>query len=321
MTRYFLKIFNCAIAGGVLLTGSTRATDTNATPDFKEVYQLLRDNLPGATDENLNRAAVDGLLGKFPGKVSFAGGSMEISSTNAALNKSLMLEDDVAYLRVGRVEGNLAGGLAAAYRALAATNKIVGAVLDLRFASGDDFASATTMAKSIKALANPLAVLVNVETRDAAEALAAALRETGAGLIIGAATAGESAAFKELPLQNGGRLRIATTAEPSHGSVKPDITVPVTANDERAFLENPYAAPATLAAGSAMKNATNDFMPFLDHISEADLVRAKIKDGTEDETTVTAHPAERQRPFLRDPALSRAVDLIKGLAALHQAHS
>lgn len=305
-----------------MLPGSAPAAGTNAAPDFKEVYQLLRDNLPGASDETLNRAAVHGLLAELSGKAFLADSSISVSNTLPALNKSLLLEDNVAYLRVGRVSGDLAGGLTAAYHALAATNKIAGTILDLRFANGDDFAATRAMASSIKSLASPLAVLVNVETRGAAEALAAALRETGAGLIIGAPTAGESPLFKELPLQNGDRLRIATAAGQQARGVKPDIAVPVTASDELAFLNDPYAAPMTPAnQDAADKSATNNFMPFLDHISEADLVRAKIKDGTEDENTVATRPREPARPFLRDPALSRAVDLIKGLAALHQAHS
>ena len=51
--------------------------------------------------------------------------------------------------------------------------------------------------------------------------------------------------------------------------------------------------------------------------SEADLVRQKIKDGDEDES-IPPHVAEPQQPFIRDPVLARAVDLIKGLAVVRQ---
>ena len=53
-------------------------------------------------------------------------------------------------------------------------------------------------------------MLVNGETRGAAEALAAALHQAGAGLIIGSPTAGAATSFKEFPLSNGERLRVAT---------------------------------------------------------------------------------------------------------------
>src|SRR5258706_1214895 len=101
MTGQSRWIFALALGTLLTLTGSLRADTTNAAPDFKEVYQLLRDNLPGVTDESLNRAAVEGLLSQFNGKVSLAGGSADTSTMMA---KSTVLEDSVAYLRVGRVE-------------------------------------------------------------------------------------------------------------------------------------------------------------------------------------------------------------------------
>ena len=66
--------------------------------------------------------------------------------------------------------------------------------------------------------------------------------------------------------------------------------------------------------------ATNDLLPFVDHLSEADLVRQKVKDGEDDED---AEPAERPtppKPVIRDPVLARAVDLLKGLAVVRMQH-
>jgi len=101
--------------------------------------------------------------------------------------------------------------------------------------------------------------------------------------------------------------------------LKPDITVMVNTNDESAFFKNPYAALAESVTNSS--SATNSFSPFIDHTSEADLVRAKIKDGDQDEDSPPAHPAEPQKPFIHDPVLARAVDLIKALAVVHQSRS
>jgi C-terminal processing protease CtpA/Prc len=268
------------------------------------------------------------------------------------LSKSVVIESNVAYLRVGRVAASLANELSAAYRALTTTNKVAGVVLDLRFVVGDDSASAQATANlfaSKKIVAGSLVVLVNGETRGAAETLAAALRHAGAGLIIGNPTAGEAATFKEFPLRNGERLRITTPpvksgnglAIPS-GGLQPDIAVTVSADDERAFFENPYG---TLAQNTNVAQAaTNNFLPFVDRISEADLVLQKQNDGkhtgalhTRDmdlpgagsirkqgdggntnENSAPARGAEPQKPVLRDPVLARAVDLIKGLAVMHQ---
>jgi hypothetical protein len=57
---------------------------------------------------------------------------------------------------------------------------------------------------------------------------------------------------------------------------------------------------------------------FVDHTSEADLVRKRIKDGESDGAIATPR-AEPPQPVIRDPALARAVDLVKALAALHPA--
>ena len=172
---------------------------------------------------------------------------------------------------------------------MTATNKVAGAVLDLRFAGGDDYGAAQERAKLLAApkasrpLAGPLVVLVNGGTCGAAETVVAALRTAGAALIVGSPTAGAAMTFKEFALKDGERLLIATTpvkvdgqAIPSEG-LKPDIAVAVNADDERAFWQNPYGLPA--ADNISFKTATNSFLPFVDRVSEADLVREKEKGG------------------------------------------
>ena len=156
--------------------------------------------------------------------------------------------------------------------------------------------------------------------------------------------------FREFPLKNGERLRIATTTVKSgngpaipSGGLQPDIAVTVSADDERAFWENPYASPVQNNSPGVV---TNKVLPFVDRISEADLVLQKQNDGNHtgvfhmqdvdlpvarpirrpngdnasDENSAPARAAEPQKPVIRDPVLARAVDLIKGLAVVHQSH-
>jgi hypothetical protein len=343
MTRHFPSLFALALTGLLATCCSLWAGTTNTAPDFKEVYELLRANFPGATAENLNRAAVEGLLSQFPGKVSLVGGAADGAlglSGSPALSKSVVIEGNVAYLCVNHVSASLADELGAAYRTLAGTNKIAGAVLDLRFADGSDDTAAQAAAKLFmakKLAAGPLAVVVNGETRGAAEVLAAALHQAGAGLILGSPTAGAATSFKEFPLSNGERLRVAAASGSSAISrVQPDIAVTVTAGDERVFFDNPYQ---TIATGSTNSNpAGTNFLPYVDHTSEADLVRQRQKDGKlirmpmsrEDllreksdgsdgnEDSAPSRAAEPQKPVIRDPVLARAVDLIKGLAIVRE---
>jgi hypothetical protein len=216
--------------------------------------------------------------------------STQISArADDVLAKSVVLENDVAYLRIAEVGKNLPNEIQSAQNALAATNKIAGTILDLRFANGDDLDSEKAVENLLAAKKLPLAILVNGETRGAAATLAADLREAHDGLIFGSST-----------------------------EVKPDIAVAVKNNDEKKYLENPYAALAQTETNSSA--GTNSFSPFIDHTSEADLVREKIKDGEEDEDSMSPRPTEPQKPFIHDPVLARAVDLIKALAVVRQSH-
>jgi hypothetical protein len=217
--------------------------------------------------------------------------SAQISArADDALAKSAILENDTLYLRVGEVGKNLPEEIQSAQNALAATNKIAGTVLDLRFAGGDDLDSEKTTENLFASQKLPLAILINAETRGAAIELAKDLRKAKAGLIFGEAA-------KDL---------------------QPDISVSVKADDEKKFLENPFGTLTQNETNSA--TSTNSFLSFVDHTTEADLVREKIKDGDQDENSAQTPATEPQKPFIRDPVLARAVDLIKGLAVVRQSH-
>lgn len=334
MRRQGLIIFTV----GMFVVVTARAV-TNDDPNYTEVRGLLRTNLPGMTDGQLDAAAVKGLLEGFSGRVVLATGLERIGpATNVpAIGKSAVLDDGVVYLRVSRVGDGLAKELSAAWEQSVASNQIKGLVLDLRFTSGGDYAAATAAAEVFarsnkNATRLPLAVLVNGETSGAAEALAAAVRQSGAGLILGGKTAGRAAVMQEFTLKTGQRLLVASapvkladgymlTAE----DVRPDIVVSVKAEDERVYYADAYAnitkTNLSANAGLSLTNqpgGTN--RPARKRVSEADLVRKHREgsDGDEDELPA-GRPVEPERPVLRDPALARAVDLVKGLALVRQA--
>jgi hypothetical protein len=226
-----------------------------------------------------------------------AGGLLRAEATNTALARASVLEGNVAYLRVGQVTKNLGLEFNVALQALTTTNKIAGVVLDLRFADGDDM---STVQSNLFALKMPLVILVNRETRGSAMMLAYSARVVRAGLILGNTTAPFKSEYGETP------------------GVTPDIAVNVKIADEKTYLENPYAALAPSETNAVVN--TNRFGAFIDHTTEADLVREKIKDGDEDEDAAPPKPAEPQKPFIHDPVLARAVDLIKALAVVRQSH-
>ena len=342
--RRFFKVFIFAVAGLLAACVPLRAETANAVPDFKQVYELLRANLAGMSEAQLNSAAVAGLLKELHGRAILIGGPAKRTSTQnePELIRSEILEGSVVYLRVGEIGEGLSDQLTAAYHRLTATNKIAGVALDLRFAGGTDYAAAAATAdlfvtKKIpllkwdnhveeshpaqKPISGPLLVLVNGGTTGAAEALAAALREADAGLIIGDTTAGLALTMQDFPLKNGECLRIATNpVRLGNGAtisrVSPDIKVAVSREDEREYLKNPYAK---LDQGERSSTTdTNNFLAFVDHTSEADLVRQKLKNGEDTGATAPPRNARPQKPVIQDPVLARALDLIKGLAIVRE---
>ena len=262
-----------------------------------------------------------------------------------------MFDGDIAYVRVERVGEGLANAVREACKKLGATNKLAGVILDLRYAAGDDYASAAATAElfvkkaqpllnwgngmvrskdNSDALSVPVAVLVNRQTVGAAEALAAVLRETGAGLVLGSSTAGQAMIAQEFPLKNGERLRIATAPiQLGHGSalsqqgLKPDIAVEVTLADERTFYADAYKMPSRtelLAGGSPglTNSASGTNRPARrPRFNEAELVRER-REGISEADMTALREREPEKPLVNDPALARALDLLKGLALVRQ---
>jgi hypothetical protein len=333
------------------------ATAPDPTPDFAEVYKLIKAHALGVSDAELNRAGVQGLLAALGPKVSLLTNSF---STNALVATPLvtqasLFEGQIAYLRVARVTGGLAQELDQEHRRLELTNALEGVVLDLRYADGDDYASAAAAADLFTAKAEPLldwgagmmpshnktnairvpvAVLVNHDTAGAAEALAALLRATGAGLILGGRTAGRAMIMQDFPLSAGGSLRIAVAAvKLGDGSamtaqgVRPDIDVAVDPEEELAYYANAFVIlPKTNTLASvkvpspAPSGATNLASRRI-RLNEAALVR-EHREGLDRDLDAEVPPqgSEPAKPLVNDPVLARALDLVKGLGVVRRNH-
>lgn len=188
-------------------------------------------------------------------------------------------EHDILCLRATRMPEDLAKAVQDAEP----TNKFSGLVLDLRFADGDKEVSSNNF-PGRKNL--PLVILVNSLTRGAAAELAFRLHAENRAVIIGSTNVA--------------------------GKITPDIFVAVSAEQEKSFLENPFSS----ADDKSPVPAATELLPPIDHTSEAELVRRRVKDG-DDAVAETPRNAPTQ-PVLRDPALARAVDLLKAVAVLKQ---
>jgi hypothetical protein len=364
MTHFGFSSILCGLL--LLAAGPTvsRADTKGDGPDYQEIYDLIRAHVAGISDAELNRAAVQGLLTTLSPKVSLVGKgiSTPAASEGPLLSKVAMLGDGIAYLRVSRVADGLEGAIDDAYQRLAATNKLEGVVLDLRYATGVDYTTAAATADLFVAKAQPLlnwgngvvsshektnairlpvAVLVNGATAGSAEALAAALRETGSALVLGGRTAGQAMIAESFPLKSGGELRIATApialgdgSTISLKGLEPDIGVTVSAEEERAYYADafhvarkgpePAAVTGSLTNETAGTNGAHRV-----RFNEAELVR-QHRDGLDesgepDRPTLLRQGPDRkvqaEMPLVRDPVLARAMDLLKGLAVVRQSRS
>jgi hypothetical protein len=322
--------------------------------NFSEVYDAVRAHLAGATDAELNRAAVQGLVWALGPKVQLLTNRTEggpAADGAALVSKTTLFDDGIGYLRVERVSDGLAEAVRAGVEQLAKTNSLKGLVLDLRYAGGNDYAAAAATADLFvrkacplmnwgagmtqsqpknRVILVPVAALVNPQTAGAAEALAALVRQTAAGLILGGKTAGQAMMTHDYPLKNGNRLRIATAPiQLGDGSamsdgLQPDIPVEVSPQDERVYYADAYktiaSAPGLAALGTA-GTAAGTNAPRRPRFNEAELVR-EHREGLNGEGDMpVARPREPEKPVVRDPVLARALDLLKGLAVVRQARS
>lgn len=191
--------------------------------------------------------------------------------------KVIPLENDVVCVRVSHVTADFSKDLQ-----VVLTNKASSLVLDLRFADG---AKGVEVKNVLLPDRKPVVVLVNSQTAGAAAELATTLRAEHRAILIGATNAG----------------------------FKPDIALAVTSEQDRQFQDNPYAA----AEKAPTPAGNRDLLPFVDHTSEAELVRRRTKDGDDD--AAVSPRSQPEKPVIRDPALARAVDLLTALAILKPA--
>lgn len=346
MTRSGVNSWAVGLAAALWLAPAGRAADG---PGFKEVYDLIRTNGGAISEAELDRAATAGLLARLNTRAWIVDSKTTPAETPATLvTSSAIFDDAYGYIRVGRVEEKLPGEFAAALEKISATNKIKGLVIDLRFAGGTDYAAAVRVADQFLASEQPLldwgqgmkkstdksnarrwpvAVLVNHSTLGAAEALAAVLRHSDTALLIGTNTAGQASITKDFPLSNGQSLRLAVAAVKNGdgellGSLKPDIRVDVAPDDELAYFTDAYkmlskaGAPGVTGTNVASLTVTNKNPRR--RLNEAELVRmSRDGESPDEDAEKVRHPVENPR-VIADPALARAIDLLKALAVVRR---
>src|SRR5215468_9258765 len=105
---------------GAALIGSSAfqaRSQTNSAPDFKEVYDLVRAHLSGISEAELNQAATKGLIMALAPKVSLVpkDATEGTEADGALVTRSNLFDGKIGYVRVGRVEPDLAKAVRTAY--------------------------------------------------------------------------------------------------------------------------------------------------------------------------------------------------------------
>lgn len=320
------------------------------TPKFQQAYDLIKQNLPGISEQELDEAALLGLVKQLEPKVSLIGTNLPPSTlANPQEFKASVIESNVARIQLSKIDANTAPKLTTWLSQVPATNKLAGLILDLRYASGDDYQAASRVADlfidsektllkwgqeiakstaKTNALKLPITILANRQTAAAAEAVAAILRQNHIGLILGGRTAGQSADFKTLPLANGRQLRIATNLPrleddkelPING-LEPDIEVTVNPEEERVWFADSYAVISKSTGGITgsrfhASNGTNRLSGR--RVNEAELVRQQREGKNIYDPELAPMADDLPKQTIQDPTLARAIDLLKGLAVVNR---
>ena len=349
MAYMFTKIFKVhalfLLLLGVIYSYSVRLeANTNTYPSFQEVLDTIKKNLPSSSSQDWDKLAIEGLLNRLDGKVMLLSNQDISSKTQSYVSFPRLYDSSFAHFRLLTIEKGISQEMESIWAQLSKTNTVKGIILDLRFAKGSEFPEIQKIANlfinkeialfkigeqnwktepKTNPIACPVIILVNRETRAAAEALSGVMQEAKLALIIGSQTAGQALGYTEYPISQGFILKIAR--EPiqlgnntvlSRNGIKPDIGVPASIEMEWQAYTNTYSKDlGALTSGSLATNTNAN----RSRINEAQLVRMQ-KEGKSlqdvQSTNTSVQTAESSEIFISDQVLLRALDVLKALNAM-----
>jgi len=372
MSRFFLATFVAAFLGTNLagqsaapasapqtgarsaaqLTPSPSATptleelvDSLSPADLQAFITLLKANFtnPDAiTDNELNRATVEGLLVRLPRGITLLAGKESVPGVTPGAFYSELIAGRTGYVRLGTLNN---ANLQALDKALSgfAAKRVNDLIVDLRASSGTtDWSVATEFAKRFCPKGKPIftvrkptgrqdrvfssdrepafrglvMVLADNDTSGAAEAIVAALRFYNKALVIGQPTAGRAAEYSDLPLPSGKTLRLAAAeiVSPDGRSlfpegVKPDLPVEMSLSEKRQIFQS---------------STEKGMGPFIYETGRPHMSEAALLAGTNPELEAAEAAQQRrgrapEKPPPHDPVLQRALDVVTSLE-VYQKH-
>ena len=306
-------------------SSSTDPIDALDAAQLQQAIEILRrDHVRGTQIDELGmtRATLTGLLERLAPGASFGGEAPAPAAVSPF--RSEILDDRAGYVRLGSLQSENIAQLDAALRDFS-TKNLHGVVLDLRATpASSDFALAAQVAGRFCPVGSalftmtgpskqgeggfvvegeplyrgPLVVLIDEDTTEAAEALAATLRWNAKAMLVGTRSSGRCVEFSDVAIGDQ-RLRLAVSEALIAGQsvyprgLRPDIEVP----------QDPEERKEILAASLEHGIGVYVFEKERERMNEASLVA-----GTNPELD-----SEPTQPGLIDRPLQRAVDLVTAI--------
>lgn len=339
MIRGFLS-FLCLIAGAC----ADPVTDQLRQPQLQEIFKQLQTKSLSAsklTDEELNRAAVQGLLQRLG-----TGAALVPAAASPPTGKlvSELLLHSIAYLRPASLTVAEIASLDAALEGLAAS-KAETLILDLRAPTspGEPMAATeflsrflpdatplfqvrTAGAEATRAFVSkgeprwqkPLLILMDTDTGNVGEIIAAVLQQKLSAWLIGSPTIGHACEYRISPVTPEWNLRIAES-ETLLGGDRKLFGVGLTPDIRADFESSKKLLQFTESEKSGMKRYAYEVER--PRMNEAALV-AQTNPELDYQIARSAHETtEFDRPAAIDPVLQQAVDFLTAQAFLKESPS
>lgn len=346
------SIIAVAIAFSTMSGYVAKATTNTETPLLKEALELIRTQMIGGNENELEQKALHGLVDQLYPSVQWVqtntqtSTDADVKAPTAQKVSGYLYDHHYLALRLNDISTGSDQELLSTWATTAGTNEIYGVILDLRNSKSSDYQAAADVAsifsvsgtnelftlgaqkyskkEQAKVIMNqPLAILINKRTSAAAEALASTLHKNGPqtgtfAICIGAQTAGAAVTFKEFTLSNGEKLRIAIdTLRFPDGTYLPagGLAPDISVYVSEEDEKNYMADPfKNLRPTLEGTDTTATTNKVSIRINEAELV--KMQNGgktTTNASSATDNVKKEEEQVIYDPVLSRAIDLFKSL--------
>lgn len=312
----------------------TAESTITGLPDLQEIFNIIETRLGDISKEDLEHAALQGILTEFQTKIELETPSHPGNNITSppSLAKKELLGKDIVYLRVAEINESTAQKALESIELMRVKTKPTGLILDLRYTGGSNYAAALNVAslfldesvpflnwgaglKHIPAggtrIDLPVVMLVNEATAGAAEALAGGLQLAKVGPLVGRKTTGNVQSRQRVPLSSGhflviasGNVQLADGTTLTDQGIQPDILVDVSPAVQAALFDDPYGK-LNQSSGTAAER-----------MNEAALMRRQKENGGA-EIDINAPPTNEEETSpapkaIKDPILARGVDILTG---------